>query len=659
MKKLMIIIFCFSVVFLSCSGKRVIVTQTRSPVAIPASDGVFLSWQLYLDDPLNISFNVYRNGSSRPLNSKPLGPDRTNFLDKKGKAGSSYQIEVCFGGKTQGYTKVFKPWVNDYLAIKVEKPVGYFITENEKHFASDGTNKFDDVDKTEYTEYEAQDGVVADLDGDGELELVFFWGPVNRKDSAHSGRTSVVFIDAYKLDGTKLWGPGKYINCGPNIRAGNHYNTFVVDDFDGDGKAEIILKTAPCTFDTDGYNVALMADPETAWNIYLDTGTTGKIARGPEYVSVFDGATGKVLDTAAYLPGTGPNRGELWGDTSANRAGRFLSASAYLDGVKASAIMCQGYYIRTALAAYDLSPDKKLSLRWLFDTNDQRPDGTKWGADYEGRGNHNLSVADVDGDGKDDIIYGGMVIKSDGTPMFTASTIKHGDAMHCGDFDPQRPGLEVVTVQELSPFGLVMYAAESGSILWWQHGTSDTGRGLTADVDPDFDGSESWATNQQCPGLFTAKGDKIADTGFSNNMAIWWDGDTGRELFDGGYEEIASVRKVIKNGDGDYTETVMKEFTGTKTNSGTKRNPILQGDILGDWREEIILRSEDNTEIRIYSTAISTVHTGHGKIPDNGIPTLRDNHQYRQALVWQNTCYNQPPHPSWFIGYNMNELRTK
>jgi hypothetical protein len=632
----------------------------REAIAVQTAAGVFLSWRLYLNDYADIGFNVLKDGQK--INAEVLGPAYTDYTDAGGTAGNRYQIEVISGGETVFTTADIPVWTSNYRGIPLQKPGDGYVVSS--HPAPGCDSNDPEVVKTPYTAYDAADGVAADLDGDGELEIVFFWTPENRKDNSESGRTAVVFIDAYKLDGTKLWGDGKYISVGPNIRAGNHYDTMVMYDFDGDGKAEIALKTAPGTLDTAGHNVALDIDPEEADKLFLDTGSAGKVRHGPEYLSVFEGATGRVIDTVYYLPPRGHDEaegsiGRTWGDTSMNRADRHLSCAAHLGGVTANAsiIMCRGYYARTALAAWNLV-NKKLALRWYFDTRSEpsAPNSFAWGSQYESQGNHNLSVADVDGDGYDEIVYGAMAIDHNGLPLY-ATGLGHGDAMHVGDLDPTRPGLEVVDVHESGQYGIEMHDAATGAILWRHTGTGDTGRGVCADIDPDYPGEESWATGQ-CPGVFTATdGAIIRSSGFSsNNMVIYWDGDTGRELFDGGYEETAAVQKITKTGS-TYTVSTLSSFTGCKTNGGTKRNPTLQVDLFGDWREEVILRTADNSELRIFTTTIPTVHEGPGAIPSRGIPTLLDNHQYRMAIVWQNTAYNQPPHTSWFIGYNMAEIR--
>lgn len=615
-------------------------------------------------------------------------------------------------GRRTARSEQVRPLAKDYIPIQVTKPSAGYL-----------------ADGTPFTgEYIASDGAAADLDGDGKYEIVFFWVPDNQKDNSQSGITANVYIDAYTLDGTKVW-PG-YIDLGPNIRAGAHYQTYVIADFDGDGKAEIAVKTAPGTKDTAGtvigagkYIAPIITvdpnDPDTSCLYVYDpaqgdpdhsvpAGTafgslpedwvcpvcgapkanftelsgaryvqeSGYVLGGPEYLSVFNGATGTLMDTADYIPNRGGHLiSSLWGDnnghTYGNRVDRYVSCAAYLDGIHPSIVMQRGYYTRTCLTAYDWD-GSALTVRWTFDTRADTAgiDSTNWDRIYESNGNHNLTAADVDGDGADEILLGGLTIDNDGSPLYVTRR-GHGDAMHIGDLDPERPGLEAVVCHEESPYGITMYDARTGTTIWHFDGSADTGRVITADIDPDSPGEETWSTlNSVNFGVIAASGEPLSASppsfpaGFSManmtsvcNYAIYWDGDTARELFDGGYEESAVIVKGVKQSQGVYQLEMLKEFTGMKTQAGTKRNPLFQGDILGDWREELILRSEDSAEIRIYMTVHPSVHEGPGAVPETGIPALTDNRQYRMSLIWQHSGYNQPPHTSWFIGYNMAGIR--
>ena len=594
----------------------------RGLVAVKVNNGVFMSWRLFGTDPEKVSFNLYKNNDPNPVNLEPRKPSQTNFTDPSGTEFDEYSVAVLHNGVEVDRSKPVNVWGTQYLRIPVQKPRGYLANDISKSLT--------------YTNYTIYDGAVADLDGDGQYEIVFLWAPANLQDNANSGITANVYIDAYKLDGTKLWGDGKYIDLGPNIRAGAHYLPYLVYDFDGDGKAEIVIRTADGTKDTQGRMIGENVH-------YVNDG--GFVIEGPEFVAIFEGATGKLLDYAPYEPARG--RSQDWGDGQGNRADRFLAGVAYLDGVHPSAVMTRGYYTRTTLTAWDWN-GKKLSKRWMFDSNE-------WGRQYTGQGNHQLSVADVDGDGKDDIIFGSMTIKSDGTPMFTTG-LGHGDALHVGKFDPNRPGLQVVGPHESPfPYGFKMQDAMTGDLIWAVVASNDIGRGLTADIDPLYPGNESWSAGGL--GTYSATGQRLAGSLGSVNMAIYWDGDTGRELFDGGSNP--NVTKPLGSGtppNRTYTNSSIFTFSGASTNGGSKNNPCLQADILGDWREEVILRESGDNALRIYTTVTSTVTTGAGVVPESGIPTLMHDPTYRMAIAWQNAGYNQPPHTGFFLGYNMENV---
>jgi uncharacterized repeat protein (TIGR02543 family) len=592
----------------------------RGLVAVKSGSNVFLSWRLFNTDPSGVTFNIHKNGASTPLNGTPLDAAHTDFSDTGGSTGDTYEVAVLYDDIEVYRSAPATVWGQQYLSIPVQMPTTGHLPNG-----------------APYTNYSIYDGSTADLDGDGQYEIVFLWAPANLQDNSNGGATGNVFIDAYKLDGTKLWGSGKYIDLGSNIRAGAHYSPFLVFDFDGNGKAEIIVKTADGTTDTQGTQIGTNTIYANADGFVLD---------GPEYLSVFEGATGRLLASAPYEP----PRGNVvaWGDRTGNRADRFLAAVAYLDGVHPSAVMCRGYYTRTTLCAYDWN-GTSLIKRWLFDTNLD-------GAQYRGQGNHNMSVGDVDQDGKDEIIYGSLTIDDNGHAMYTTG-LGHGDAMHVGKLDPNRPGLQMMGVHESPfPYGMEMHDLLTGDLIWSVKASGDIGRGVAADIDPAFDGVESWSSGGL--GTWSAQGTKISGSSPSSmNMAVYWDGDTGRELFDGGSNP--SVTKPIVTGSAPnktFGNNSLIQFSGASTNGGTKNNPCLQADILGDWREEMILRATDNSELRIYTTITPTAHAGAGAVPASGIPTLMHNKGYRLAVAWQNSGYNQPPHADVFIGYNMDNV---
>jgi len=615
----------------------------RGVVAVPALDGgVLVSWRLLGDDSPKTAFNLYRDGTK--LNAKPVsGP--TNFVDKTGGQNATYTVRAVVAGKEAAASAPAKIWADGYLSIPLDPPTGGVTPAGEA-----------------FT-YTANDASVGDLDGDGRYEIVLKWDPTNSKDNAFGGYTGPVYIDAYTLEGRRLW----RIDLGRNIRAGAHYTQFQVYDLDGDGKAEVALRTSDGTVDGTG---KVLGDPNADWRetggerpqadrtgaTTLPDGTKvariqGRILKGPEFVTVFEGATGKALASAPYSPPRDPRTDapsveqmtEIWGDGYANRSDRFLAGTAYLDGRLPSLIFARGYYGRSTLAAWDFR-NGKLTQRWLFDS--AAPGNEAFG----GQGNHQLSVADVDGDGRDEIVYGSMTVDDNGKGLWSAQLF-HGDAMHVSDLDPSRPGLEKFGVHE-SPgrnggVGAAMLDARTGKVLWSTPTDKDTGRGLAADIDPRFPGAEAWGTNSDA--LYNAQGKPIEGVKHprQTNFAIWWDGDDLRELLD---------RNQISKWDWKTGEAKpLLTAEGMTSSNGTKANPALSADILGDWREEVIWRAEDNKSLRIYATPYVT---------QRRLVTLMHDPQYRVSIAWQNTAYNQPPHTSFYLGEGMKsppraDIRTK
>lgn len=594
--------------------KRQMEQLDRALVAVESDDGVYVGWKMLGTDPKDVKFHLFRDG--KKVNKKPI-ENSTNFLDENGTADSTYQVRVIKGSGSK-LTKKAKVWSKNYLSVALDKPEG-------------GTTP----DGVEYT-YSANDASVGDLDGDGEYEIVLKWDPSNSKDNSQSGYTGNVYLDAYELDGTKLW----RLDLGKNIRAGAHYTQFLVYDFDGNGKSEVVLKTGDGTIYGQG-NV--IGDQEADYR-----NSSGFVLEGPEYLTVFEGATGKALSTVDYTP----PRGNLndWGDNYGNRADRFLAGVAYLDGERPSIIMARGYYTRAVLAAYNWR-DGELSLEWVFDSDDEGNE------EYAGQGNHQLAVADVDQDKKDEIIYGASVIDDDGTGLYSTGW-GHGDALHVSDLDPNHPGLEIFQPHESTqiPIGYGIRDAATGEKLFGVDLRSDVGRGLAADIDPRYDGAEFWASTSwdgsAGNGLHAANGKLISqEKPRSINHAVWWDGDLGRELLDHTFDPDNDPHGVGRIDKWDYEkEELVNLLTpeGTRTNNWTKGNPSLQADIFGDWREEVIWPSSDSEELRIYTTTDLT---------EEKIYTLMHDPVYRLSVAWQNVAYNQPPHTGFFLGYNMKEAQ--
>ena len=585
----------------------------RAPVGVLTEEGVFLGWRLLGDEEMDTEFHVFRDGEQ--ITDTAI-TDSTTFLDPDGDAESTYRIAVEKDGQLVWAGEEFTPWQDQWTDIPLNKPEG-------------GTTP----DGVEY-EYRANDVMVGDLDGDGELELILKWDPTNSKDNSQSGHTGNVLLDAYELDGTQLW----RIDLGVNIRAGAHYSQPQVYDYDSDGTAEIIVKTADGTTDGEG---TVIGDPDADFRD--DAGT---VLDGPEYLTVFEGATGRALDTIDYVP----PRGDItdWGDDYGNRVDRFLSATAYLDGEHPTAVFARGYYTRSVLWAVDFDGEE-LTERWVFDSDEPGNEG------YAGQGNHNLSVADVDGDGRDEIVYGSATIDDDGTGLYTTG-LGHGDALHVGDFDPSRPGLEVFDVHESMSdsgnLGSTFRDAATGEILWSVPAQKDTGRGAMADIDPRHPGAEGWNVGQEAEwdspvgSLRSASGELISTDIPAANFVAHWDGDLLSEIVDHDFDEDAAEgTPVIHKWDYENAvEVPIFEPEGVRTNNGTKGTPALQADLLGDWREELIYRTADSTALRLFTTTDLTEHR---------LRTLLSDSQYRLAVAWQNVAYNQPPHTSYFLGEGM------
>ncbi|CAM5731493.1 rhamnogalacturonan lyase [Niallia circulans] len=582
----------------------------RGLIAVKVKNGVYIGWRLFGTDPEEISFNLYRDGVK--VNPAPI-TSSTNFLDESGVETSIYQVCSIIDSKEQCRSEKAEVWDMSYLTIPLNKPEGGITPDGVVY------------------SYSANDASVGDVDGDGEYEIILKWDPSNSHDNAHKGYTGNVYLDAYKLNGTHLW----RIDLGRNIRAGAHYTQFMVYDLDGDGKAEVACKTADGTRDGEGKVIGdIGADYRNK---------DGFILQGPEYLTIFDGMTGRELVTTDYDPPRG--KGEDWGDDEGNRVDRFLACIAYLDGERPSLVMCRGYYTRAVLAAYNWR-DGELSKVWMFDSLAPGNEG------YSGQGNHSVSVADVDDDGKDEIIYGSCVIDHDGTGLYKTG-LGHGDAIHVGNFNPARPGLEIFQVHETpQAMGTEIHDAKTGEILWGIPSTEDVGRGMAADIDPRYEGAEVWSSTHWKTGgagLYSSSGEKISDLNpQSFNFAIWWDGDLLRELLDHDYCEETGIG-VGKIDKWDYENGRLVNILtadGTRSNNGTKGNPCLQADIFGDWREEVIWRTDDSTALRIYTTTDLT---------DHRIYTLMHDPNYRLAIAWQNVAYNQPPHPGFFLGHNMEK----
>lgn len=572
----------------------------RGLIAVRQSaDSIYIGWRMLGTDPADLAFNLYRqtgSGVAVKLNHTPL-TESTNYIDPNAPATAinAYYVKPLLKGVEQPASESFKLLANapvqQYLTVPLRTPKGYA----------------------------PNDISVGDLDGDGEYDIVLHQTGRGRDNSA-DGLTDPPVFQAYKTDGTFLW----EINLGKNIREGAHYTQFMVYDLDGDGIAELACKTADGTIDGTG---KVIGDVSKDWR-----DANGRILSGPEFFTIFNGRTGGAMASTDYIPARGKIGG--WGgrggngknDSSGNRVDRFTAGIAYLDGIHPSVVMCRGYYGRSVLAAWDWR-NGKLTSRWVFDSKDGKDP-------YSGMGNHGLSVADVDGDGKDEIIYGSMCVDDNGKGLYTTG-LRHGDALHVTDLDPERPGLEVFGVHEIEEGtkgpGAAVFAAGTGEILWRGSEDGDVGRGVADNIDPSRKGAQMWWSGSK--GLYDIKGNRVGDQPRSTNFLIWWDADLSRELLDGNHIDKYRGGRLLTAND-------------CLSNNGSKSTPALSADLFGDWREEVIFRAADNQSLRIYTTTIPAT---------NRTYTLMHDPQYRLSIAWQNVGYNQPPHPGFYFGYGMKQ----
>lgn len=593
----------------------------RGVSAVRMPDGkVFVSWRLLGTEPQDLAFNLYRadgdkrTGMSKIVTLSVKQKNTTGFVDSNTDSGIAHTY-----------------WVNAVVNGKEQKDKSFFVLPA-------GSAPYFSVPLQTPSGYSVNDGSVGDLDGDGQYEIILHMAGRGR-DNSQAGVTDPPVFQAYKLDGRLLW----TINLGRNIREGAHYTQFMVYDLDGDGRAEIAMKTADGTVDGKG---AVIGDSSKDWR-----NDKGYILSGPEYLTVFDGLTGKALSTTDFIPARYPTSltpttdelKAMWGDGYGNRMDRFLAGIAYLDGKTPSLIMSRGYYTRTFLTAWDFKAGK-LTKRWAFDSDDPAHPENK---PYRGQGNHNLTIADVDADGKDEIVYGAMVIDDDGRGLYSTG-LGHGDAQHVTDLDPSRPGLEVFGIQErFSDAGSHLFDARTGEVLWKKASVKagedgeGPGRGLALDIDPRYPGYECWSFGAGITGLYDCKGTLInPQSPPSCNMGILWDGDVLSELLDGTnvFKWDYAANKAVRILDA-------AAFNCVK-NNGTKSNPVLSADLWGDWREEVMYRTADNRELRIFTTPVPT---------DKKFYTLMHDPQYRLSIAWQNVAYNQPPHTGFYFGEGMSD----
>lgn len=649
----------------------------RGVVATKTDSGVLVSWRRLATEPADTTFTLYRN--KEKINEGAV----TNFVDAQGSVNDKYTV-VANGQMS----KSVGVWENGYLDIPLSNTPESDVVQMDRNGVYIGS-------------YTPGDASYGDLDGDGEYEIVMLWNPSDAKDAASTGRTGKVFVDAYKLDGTQLW----RIDMGFNIRAGAHDTMLNIADFDGDGRAEVMLRTADGTVDGQGNVIGDASKGDTYENSWAAL-NAGKNLQGPLYVTCFDGETGKALDTIDYFPNNVVGSMATtysFGDDFGNRSERYNSTVAYLDGQTPSVVFCRGYYFgkgisnpngRTAAAAYSFK-NGKLSLQWTFDTAESKNN------QYIGQGNHQIEAGDVDGDGKDEIVYGALAWDDDGSILWCTFQ-EHGDAMHLGDFDPTKEGLELMKVYEdygadnevfaldgpqLSPFitsntifknsaaasaaptdrhqwGGSLQNAKTGEFYQIHNGVKDTGRGMIGNLGYGDSLYVMWGAGST--GYWDSNGNELPDMKASMNGRIYWTGDLQDELQDhkGAGKEITVTKW------NDKTKTFDEVFVGADSHSinSTKGNVNLQADLLGDWREEIVsyaitgsntqkekmtIKGDWDKDVEVemdktvYQYSLRIFETPYAT--DYNFYTLAHDDIYRNSSGAYNNCYNQPPHISWYM----------
>ena len=646
-------------------NRGLIAVKTTADTRGQAVNGVYLSWRLLGDESLeNQAFDIYKNGTK--IHTTGVH-DATNWIDTSGTASDKYKV-VKAGEDASKETEVTPTSNNNcaksnevgngnseknsftYLDIPISRP------DPVERMGDGKISNYYTVDKSH--EGGANDASVGDLDGDGNYEIVLKWDPTDSKDSAGADFTGNAYIDAYKIDPNNdgyMW----RIDLGKNVTSGAHYTQFLVYDFDGDGKSEVAMKTAPGTVDGTGHYVTEVGDTDEIRNTdntksYI--GTSGRLkGKNPftQYLTIFDGETGAALYTTDYIPYDAAED-KYWGDGKAkyNRSERYLAAVAYLDGIHPSIVMCRGYYHDSVIRAYTWD-GTELTMQWEHKGKKSESSTTLYG-----QGNHNLSVGDIDNDGKDEIVYGSAALDDDGKTVLGNTGLGHGDAMHMSDFNNDGTQ-EVFSVkeEEFKKYAEDLRVASTGKHFWSSGKlttSSDNGRGVMDNIDDSYAKEHSnalaigWSSG--IANAHDLNGDDVAakpagaGSGTFDNFLVYWDGDLSRELLDANiiqkyYAATGTTKRFYGPSDG-YT------LTGGSTNNYSKRNPSLVADIWGDWREEIIMpvnkgSATDQAYLRIYTSTIPT---------DYRITTLMHDCQYRLSVAWQNVGYNQPTHASYYIG---------
>lgn len=574
----------------------------RGVIAMKVSGGVYVNWRIPAEEYYDVTYNVYRNGVK--LNDKPLTV--SNFTDKSGTLANTYTVSAIVKGQEQAQCKPASVWASSYKEIKL------------KHEGIKST-------------LVPNDACCADLDGDGQLDMLMKFDNQNEREAGfpkegYQGEYSI--FEALKLDGTRLW----WVNCGPNMGDfQNNEQNIVAYDWDGDGKAEVVMRAADGTtiHCADG-STYVVGDASKNYR----SGTKSRqwfMCTGAEYLVYMDGVTGKPYECKEYplkrLEDGETSLEKAWGDGYGHRCTKHFFGAPYLDGKKPSIFLARGIYTRHKMIALDVDPTTHtLKERWRWFNNTNGP--------WKGQGYHNYAIADVDMDGRDEIVFGSMVIDDNGMGLSTTG-FGHGDAQHVGDLNPYAHGLEQFACNEDEEGFNYRDATTSKVYVSQLKVGSDIGRCMCGNFTNKYPGCIGFAYGDPVSTVANKASSELSAPGVASNFNIYWDGDLLSETFNyvAGKNTEGGIYKYGQSGP-IYT------CQGSLTNNDTKGTPCYQGDILGDWREEIIMRTADNN-IRIYSTPTPTEHRNYN---------LWFDHQYRNAMVWQMCGYNQPPHVSYFMG---------
>lgn len=605
MRKILLSTMLFAAMSGGVFAQRMTDKLDRGLVALPGDGGTFVSWRIMGEEYYDVEYNLYRDGVK--LNETPLKV--SNYTDAKGTASSKYQVAAVVRGVEQEKCAAVTRWNSGYLDIPMQSVInraGANVTGN----------------------YTLNDVSLADVDGDGVSEFIVKRNSNTARDYA-TNKTDFHRLECYNIKGKRLW----YIDLGPNMISGpDEQYDIVAYDWDEDGKAEVLLRGADnlIIHKADGTTVNVGNMSFDSRNTLQSDANMAYTHTGNEFLLYLNGETAEPYVQMAYpLPRLEPGETDLnaaWGDGYGHRSTKHYFGAPVLDGRRASIFLGRGAYTRHKMVAYDVDPNThQLTERWRWNST---------GGQWHGQGYHNYGIADVDLDGRDEIVFGSMVIDDNGKGLSTTG-FGHGDAQHTGDLDPYRWGLEHFACNEDQP-AMNYRNATTSKIYYRLQSTGDDGRALCGNFTNDYPGCVGKSSQS---GVVSTVADKVISSlpGFDLNFRIYWDGDLCEEILNSpGTEGTAKIDKMVGT-------SINRIFTtsGTKMNNWTKNNPGATGDIIGDWREEMVLRTSDNAYLRIYTTKTPTTHR---------IYTLWHDHQYRNAMVWQSIGYNQPPHLSYFLG---------